>query len=183
MFVRRNPLIVVIGLAVTTVQLTRAAKPAIEPGPAESAAGAKEGMLSSRLAAEVRARLPVFSPPAAKVGAEPETPEGVIMMPQMIVREPKLPPPDSRDWLTPKGYAEYLRRKYPGAILGGAAMLDAEDRRLEQLNGLTGLADTIGAATGEHKVDDLRAEIRRAFARRPDPMTDAKDKWYNNGRR
>jgi len=117
-------------------------------------------------------------------------------MPKFFVYAEKVPAFSERDLYSKAGFAVLLRKKYPGASVRGqdpdriennvpnyAALMYAEDKRLNQMKHFKDFADTllrVGDAAGSK---ELNAEIRRTFFRHPDTLIDAMDKSANNGRR
>ena len=162
------------------------------PAGAERSANAPA---SSSTSAAITAGLPKYNP--CVVSEKPSvSSDGVVQLPKFFVYTDKVPTFSERDLFSKAGFAELLRKKYPGASVRGqdpdriegnvpnyAALMYAEDKRLSQLKHVQDFADTlrrVGDVSGSKELD---AEIRRTFARHPDTLIDAMDKSANNGRR
>jgi len=122
--------------------------------------------------------------------------DGMVQLPKFFVYTDRVPAFSERDLYSRAGFAELLRRKYPGASVRGqdpdridgnvpnyAALMYAEDKRLSQLKHFKDFADTLLRVGDVAGSKELNVEIRRTFSRHPDTLIDAMDKSANNGRR
>jgi len=152
--------------------------------------------VSSPISAAISAGLPKYKPSEAH-DKSPANPDDAVSLPKFFVYAEKVPAFSERDLYSKEGFAALLRKKYPGASVRGqdpdrieangvpnyAALMYAEDKRLNQMKHFKDFADTllrVGDAAGSK---ELNAEIRKTFMRHPDTLIDAMDKSANNGRR
>jgi hypothetical protein len=151
--------------------------------------------VSSPISAAIIAGLPKYKKSEAD-SKPPASSDDGLQMPKFFVYAEKVPAFSERDLYSKAGFAVLLRKKYPGASVRGqdpdriennvpnyAALMYAEDKRLNQMKHFKDFADTllrVGDAAGSK---ELNAEIRRTFFRHPDTLIDAMDKSANNGRR
>ena len=163
--------------------------------PASPERSSVEHPISSSISAAITAELPKYNP--SVVSEKPSvSSDGVVQMPKFFVYTDKVPAFPERDLYSKAGFAELLRKKYPGASVRGqdpdriegnvpnyGALLYAEDKRLSQLKHFRDIAETLLRVGDVSGSKELNAEIRRTFARQPDTLIDAMDKSANNGRR
>jgi hypothetical protein len=147
--------------------LTALAQVQAETKPAEAAVEKNEKAVTSTHAsspetlARIGATLPKFSPPK-EAQPEAELPDlretdkprnGIIRLPQHIVRETKMPEMKDRDLLTPDAKLDLAYKRHPGLQIGSpflnndkpARFMLAEEERLERIaeaNDLTGLMES-----------------------------------------
>jgi hypothetical protein len=154
-----------------------------------------EHPVSSSISAAITAGLPKYNPRA--VDEKPSvSSDGVVQLPKFFVYTDKVPAFSERALYSKAGFAELLRKKYPGASVRGqdpdridgnvpnyAALMYAEDKRLSQLKHFKDFAETLLRVGDVAGSKELNAEIRRTFSRHPDTLIDAMDISANNGRR
>ena len=170
--------------------------PATPATPANPQRPSVERPVSSPISAAISAGLPKYKQSEATEKL-PVRSDDVLQMPKFSVYADKVPAFSERDLYSKEGFAALLRNKYPGASVRGqdpdriedngvpnyAALMYAEDKRLNQMKHFKDFADTllrVGDVAGNK---ELNAEIRRTFMRHPDTLIDAMDKSANNGRR
>lgn len=181
--------------------LVSAQSPA-EPDTAQASEEATNGkQISSHIAAAVRATMPAYVAPATKA-PEPASPEPVVpetndpvVLEKLTIFGTKAHDFSERELATKSGLSDLLFKLYPGASLRGqdpgfmgkthnyAALMFADDVRLENIANLTRTADDL-KATGNLKLSkELRKEISRTFLRRTDWRTESMDRSANGNRR
>ena len=177
--------------AVLLTAQTPTAQP-VEPTSQDSTASRR---ISSHIAAEILEKLPAYSSPVVKP-AEPATETNdVVVLKKLIIYGTKRHDITERELATKTGLSALLLKRYPGASFKGqdpsllskthnyAALMLAEDERLEHIADLTRAVDDL-MATGNTKLSkDLQKEISRAFMRRTDWTTESMDRSANNNRR
>ena len=138
-------------------------QPEAKPAEARTATNATSPLpsaarvVSAETAARISTALPKFSPPKPEQKPEdlPDLREidkprnGIIRLPEHIVRESKMPELKYSDLLTRTGKLDLLYKRHPGLRIGNnskpAAFMLAEEERLERIaeaNDLTGLMES-----------------------------------------
>ena len=164
----------------------------------EDAAARKQ--ISSHIATAVRTTLPTYVAPVAKT-PEPVAPEPVpetnepVLLEKLTIFGTKVHDFSEQELATKSRLAELLFKRYPGASLRGqdpgfmgkthnyAALMFADDVRLENIANLTRIADDLKATGSLQLSQALRKEISRTFMRRSDWRTETMDRSANGGRR
>lgn len=142
---------------------------------------------ASDIKAAIRAGLPKYQPATKRSLAAAPPADGVVRLPEMIVRERKPIDLTERTLLTPAARSALLRRRFPGASLPGqdpdhsvlpnyAALMDHEERRLHARRDFSEMSDLIQATGDVEKSQALRRAIRDAFQRGRDPLTEAMER-------
>jgi hypothetical protein len=166
----------------------------VTPPPARPAGSS---MVSPRISDMIKAKLPAYRPNGAAV-SDDDPPTDAIKLPAVLVNAPKLKVPDDVHSLSRKGFAELLRKRYPGASLPGqdpyriengapnyARMQFEEDRRKEQKASIESFATLIERTGDAAMAQKLRKELQRSMpgSTYKDPLLEAMDKSVNGGRR
>ena len=163
-------------------------------------ASAKQ-QISSHIATAVRATLPAFVTPAKKSPEQPATPAPItanndpVVLEKLTIFGVRAYNFSEQELATKFGLSELLLKRYPGASIKGqdpsltgiiynyAALMLADDNRLENMANLTRTADILKTA-GQMKLSkELREEISRTFIRRTNWQTESMDRSVNNNRR
>jgi hypothetical protein len=192
-----KPPIVPLTMLIALFPLPAPAGDQTAPGtPASPERSSSEHPTSSPISAAITAGLPKYNP--GVVNEKPSvSSDGVVQLPKFFVYTGKVPAFSERALYSKAGFAELLRKKYPGASVRGqdpdkiegsagpnyAALMYMEDKRLSQMKHFKDFADTLLRVGDVSGSKELNAEIRRTFARHPDTLIDAMDKSANNGRR
>jgi hypothetical protein len=162
----------------------------------ENTSNSKTSLISPRLAAEIRAKLPDYEPPPPTT-VEPTTEEDdmgdVVWMAPVTVTEKRQARGAEWQLLTPAGRAALLKERYPGAVIPGAPLTDAvhnyaklmntEDTRLANLEELNDMLEAARIGGRSESLKELKKDILRARMRPNDWRADSMDRSYNNGRR
>ena len=178
-----------------TAALGFAADKAAEPVADGSTRASRVRMLSSTIKAAIRASLPDYAPPSLQAAKAPESSDtaNIVFLDPMIVTDQR--PLAATDWemLSGHGREEYLKKRYKGATVPGAALTESapnyamlmhwEDVRLQRLKDLEDITIDSRLAQDPEGTKNLKSEVQRAQFRHNDPLTDAMDKSYNNNRR
>jgi len=152
-------------------------------------------ILSPHIKAAIRASLPNYAPTSSLGTPAPESadPENIVFLDTMTVTDQR--PLAATDWdmLSDYGRADYLKKRYKGATVPGAALTEAapnyamlmhrEEVRLRRLKELEDITMDSRLAKDPEGTKRLKMEIQGAQFRRNDPLTEAMDKSYNNNRR
>jgi hypothetical protein len=159
----------------------------------ESASLPTPGLISPRLSAAIRAKLPDYAPtPAASSNDDAGDTTDVVVLNPIFVRERRPPPATAWDFLTESGKAALLKERYKGASLPGAALtnsvhnyamqMNRDDMRIERLKELDEAEDIYRATGYPDDWKDLKKEVLKARMRPKDMQAESMDRSYNNGR-
>ena len=195
MLPRFAPVYLIAAGLLTTQLLTAQTPSAPAPDQTGDETTAKH-QISSQLFAEIRLSLPTYTVPEPKKPepAAPETGDAVVLQKMVIFgsRPAKL---SERDFATKSGLSDLLFKRYPGASIRGqdpcfmgkapnyAALMFADDERLEHIATLERTADDLQVTGALKSSKALKKEISRTLMRRIDWRTEAMDRSANGGRR
>ena len=174
-------------MGLLTAPLVPAQSSPVPPPDQQSQVSAEKEQLSSHLSTLIKESLPAYTPPAIKT-PEPAPPEhsDVVVLPKMVITGDTPRKFAERELDSKAGRTRLLRQRYPGAVVppdshlpNYAALMLAEDERLEHIAELENIAEAL-QATGEAKMaKDFKDEIARGFARGHDAMIESMDRSYN----
>ena len=171
---RPFPTFAVLISRIVLIAAARAQSPAPSPVPliAPPAANApapsdRPRTVSSELAAKLSLNAPKFVPPkTSAAGQPPEAPDlretdkpanGIVRLPNYVVREPKVPVFKERELLTPKGKLDLAYKRRPGLRFGSlpffsndgiARSMLEDDFTRERLAEMAELYGLMGAGAG-----------------------------------
>jgi hypothetical protein len=180
-------LVALLGTTLPVAAQTPANPPEDQPGQAPT----DKKQLSSHITAALREKLPAYSP-TEKKEPEPvqETAGETVILEKRVVRGDKTHTFSEHELANKKGLAALLLKRYPGASVpigsnlpNYAALMLAEDERLEHIAQLESVADNL-RATGDIKASkELKNEISRTYIRGHDWKTESMDRSANHNRR
>lgn len=145
----------------------------------------------SRMVSEVLASLPKYEAEALP-STSPGHHEGILAMPRLEIKAPRVQPFSEREIQTKSGRSEYLRTRYRGASYRGqdpensvvpnyAALMYRDDKRLEQKSQLRRISEA-SAREGGDDARRLSKDIKLMFIRRSDWRTEGMDRSLNHWR-
>lgn len=160
----------------------------------ETSSTPRAGVISPRLSAAIRAKLPEYEPtPEVGRTADGSDDADVVVMNPIFVRERKPPPASQWQFLTESGRAAVLKERFKGATIPGAPLTESihnyglqmnrDEMRLARLAELDDAEDIYRATGYPDDWKDLKKEVLKARMRPKDMRAESMDRSYNNDRR
>lgn len=176
-----------------TAYLCVAADEENDSGGGDDSVRSRASPISPRLSAAIRAKLPDYEPAPPTPEKEAMDMTDVVVLEPVVVTKGRAPSVEEWDLLSEEGRKAYLKERYKGATIPGAAqteivhnyamLMHREDVRKQRLSELDDAADTYRVTGYPDDWKDLKKEILKARMRPKDIRAESMDRSYNNDRR